>query len=51
MDIANALSSVASSLSQAQSMIPSTDTLSVQQLQQAYQLISNVQQIYQGQGS
>jgi|HubBroStandDraft_4_1064222.scaffolds.fasta_scaffold04621_5 hypothetical protein len=49
--ISQQLSTVAGSLSSVQGQIPASDTLSTQQLQQAYQLISNVQQIYQGQGN
>jgi hypothetical protein len=49
MNIANALSFVAASLSTVQGQIPATDTVSTQALQQAYQLISQVQMAYQGQ--
>ena len=49
MDIANQLSSVAASLSSVQGSIPSTDTQSTSDLQQAYALISGVQARYQGQ--
>jgi hypothetical protein len=49
MDIANALSTVAGSLLQVQVLIPQTDTQSVADLQNAYALISGVQQRYQGQ--
>jgi len=47
--ISAALSNVAASLSRAQGQIPASDTVSVQALQQAYQLISQVQTAYQGQ--
>jgi hypothetical protein len=47
--ISTALSNVAASLSQAQGQIPAGDTASVQALQQAYQLIAQVQNTYQGQ--
>jgi hypothetical protein len=47
--ISTALSGVAASLSQVQGQIPATDTVSVQALQQAYQLIAQVQNTYQGQ--
>jgi hypothetical protein len=49
MDIANALSSVAASLSGVQGSIPATDTQSTTDLQTAYALISGVQARYQGQ--
>ena len=47
--ISAALSSVAASLSQVQGQIPAGDTVSIQALQQAYQLIAQVQSTYQGQ--
>jgi len=47
--ISTALSNVAASLSQAQGQIPASDTASVQALQQAYQLIAQVQNTYQAQ--
>jgi hypothetical protein len=47
--ISAALSNAAASLSQAQGQIPSSDTVSVQALQQAYQLIAQIQNTYQGQ--
>jgi hypothetical protein len=49
MNISNQLSSVAASLAQVQVQIPSTDTASTAALDQAYQLISQVQSTYQGQ--
>ena len=49
MNISDALSSVAASLSQVQGNIPASDTVSTTALQQAYQLISQVQLAYQGQ--
>jgi hypothetical protein len=47
--ISSALSNVAASLSQVQGQIPASDPVSVQALQQAYQLIAQVQSTYQGQ--
>jgi hypothetical protein len=47
--ISTALSNVAALLSQAQGQIPAGDTASVQALQEAYQLIAQVQNTYQGQ--
>jgi hypothetical protein len=47
--ISAALSNVAASLSQVQGQIPASDTASVQALQQAYQLIAQVQNTYQAQ--
>jgi hypothetical protein len=49
MNISSQLSSVAASLQTVQGQIPSIDTASVAALQQAYQLISQVQSTYQGQ--
>jgi hypothetical protein len=49
--ISQQLSTVAGSLSSVQGQIPASDTDSVAALQQAYQLISKVQQTYQGQGN
>lgn len=47
--ISNALSSVAASLAQVQGQIPAADTASGAALQQAYELIAQVQGTYQGQ--
>ena len=49
MNISDQLSSVAAALSRIQMLIPASDTTSVAALQQAYQLISSVQNTYQGQ--
>jgi hypothetical protein len=49
MNISSQLSSIAGSLQTVQGQIPQTDTESVAALQQAYQLISQVQLAYQGQ--
>jgi hypothetical protein len=48
MEIANALSSVAADLALVQGQIPASDTASTQALQQAYSLITQVQNTYQG---
>jgi hypothetical protein len=49
--ISQQLSTVAGSLSSVQGQIPASDTASTQALQDAYALISQVQQTYQGQGN
>jgi hypothetical protein len=49
MNISNQLSTLAGQLDSIQSQIPASDTVSVAALQQAYQLISQVQLAYQGQ--
>jgi|HubBroStandDraft_1064217.scaffolds.fasta_scaffold1778713_2 hypothetical protein len=51
MPISGQLGNVAASLANVQGQIPASDTASTQALQDAYALISQVQQTYQGQGN